>query len=199
METVIRPVQPMHGPGRVQPADDEFHQILSAKTVARAVEAQDRNGDPLQVSVAQFLWLAGRMKRISQQEKPVTAVAFSRQHRSRPSAHRATSDQKDRRPDFAARPLDHGRKARLKTGHRIRAAAPALTIKEVETNRGQADPLQSLGDLDHAVIGHMSTGAVSANKERPGRPRSGGLEESRRLVGSHLHFPLALMSEVRHG
>src|SRR3972149_11350683 len=129
------------------------------------------------------------MKRIGQQEKTIAGIPGGRQHRSCPSAHRSTTNQEDRRTDLATDPLDHGRETRLETGHRIWPAASTLAIEEVEAHDAQADTAQGLGDLEHAAVREVAAGPVGTDEERPCQRCGGGLEDSRRLLVSHLPFP----------
>jgi hypothetical protein len=61
VKAVVRTVEPAHRPVWAQALDHGVHEVASAERVARAVQAQDRNGDPRQVRIAQLIGLPRRM------------------------------------------------------------------------------------------------------------------------------------------
>ena len=174
MEAVIGAFQPVHRPAAGQTTDHAFHQIAPAKRVAGAVQAQDRHLDFREVRVAKLFGLPRRMKRVGEEQEAFAGKSVRREHRSRPSAHRASAENERLRPDFAAGVRGHGGDAFLQARHRVWMAGPFLAVREVETNDVEPALEQRLGHPEHAAVAHVAAGAVRENKKpAAGRCRRG--------------------------
>src|SRR5437764_81970 len=71
LEAVVGGLEPVHREGGREALEDALHQLLLAERVAGAVQAEDRLPDLWQVGVAQLFRLAGRVKRVGEQDQAV--------------------------------------------------------------------------------------------------------------------------------
>src|SRR5690242_18877468 len=169
-------LEPAHAPGRRHAFDDTLHELAPAEPVAGAVEAQHRDADRRQVSVAQLFRLAVRMQRIGEEEQAVAGEALRREHRREAPAHRSAAEDEPRRPVAAPRLLHGLGEGGLQPRHWVGTAAAARPVGKVEAHDVEAAAGELRRERLERPVGLVAAGAVAAHEQRPGLAR-GAVEE----------------------
>src|SRR3982074_1312137 len=105
------------------------------------------------------------MERVGEEKQAVAGKSVRSEHRSRPSAHRASAKNEGLRPELAAGVRRHGGDAFLQARHGVRMGGPFLAVKEVEADDVEPAPAQVLAHREHAAVAHVAAGAVRENKK----------------------------------
>jgi hypothetical protein len=164
VKTVIGGFQPVHRP-IIETANRRLHQVPTAEAIACAVEAQDRNTDIGKMSRSKSVRLAGRVKRVGQEQETVAPVAVGRKKGGGSSAHGPTAEDGPAWPKlFDAGGGNRGH-AFLKEGHRIRSPAAVFLVEEVEPQNVEPHGGQGMRDGQHPPIGLVPARSVGAHKQ----------------------------------